>query len=148
MINQHNSPESDNALNPTLANACVDLRQRKCQFTHQPTVPEPENHGNHRSLGTAVAARFVNTVITRTGEPVYVPLTTNLGLKYKRRLLYFPKDFDELTFDDFVDTGAQSSAIPETDLRKIRLLAPQSIVKEGPAPNIQIMVANGQLITP
>ena len=57
-------------------------------------------------------------------------------------------DFGELTLDGLVDTGALSRAIPEADLRKIRLLAPQSIVKEGPAPNFQIMVANGQLETP
>ena len=56
--------------------------------------------------------------------------------------------FGEVTVDGLVDTGALSSAIPEADLRKIRLLAPQSIVKEGPAPNFQIMVANGQLETP
>ena len=61
---------------------------------------------------------------------------------------YFPIDFGELALDGLVDTGALSSAIPETDLRKIQLLAPQSIVKEGPAPNLQIMVANGQLETP
>ena len=63
-------------------------------------------------------------------------------------MLYYPIVFDELTLDGHVDTGAVSSAIPETDLRKIRLLAPQSIVKEGPAPNFQIMVAIGQLETP
>ena len=57
-------------------------------------------------------------------------------------------DFGELTLNGLVDTRALSSAIPEADLRKIRLLAPQSIVKEGPAPNFQIMVANGQLETP
>ena len=57
-------------------------------------------------------------------------------------------DFGELTIYVLVDTGALSSAIPEADLRKIQLLAPQSIVKEGPAPNFQIMVANGQLETP
>ena len=33
------------------------------------------------------------------------------------------------------------------DLRKIRLLSPQSVIREGPPPNIQIMVANGQLET-
>ena len=104
--------------------------------------------GPQVSLATAVTARFVNTLVTRTGEPDYVSLTTNLGLKYKRRMLYFPMDFGELTLDGLVDTGALSSAIPEADLRKIRLLAPQSIVKEGPAPNFQIMVANGQLETP
>ena len=63
-------------------------------------------------------------------------------------MLYFPMDFGELTLDGLVDTGALSSAIPEADLRKIRLLAAQSIIKEGPAPNFQIMVANGQLETP
>ena len=57
-------------------------------------------------------------------------------------------DFGELTIDGLIDTGALSSAIPEADLRKIRLLAPQSIVKKGPAPTFQIMVANGQLETP
>ena len=63
-------------------------------------------------------------------------------------MLYFPMDFGELTLDGLVDTGVLSSAIPEADLRKIRLLAPQSIIKEGPAPNFQIMVANGQLEVP
>ena len=57
-------------------------------------------------------------------------------------------DFGELTLDGLIDTGAHSSAIQEADLKKIRLLAPQSIVKEGPAPSFQIMVANGDLETP
>ena len=87
-------------------------------------------------------------MVTKQGEPTYIPLSTNLGLKYKRRMLYFPMDFGELTIDGLVDTGALSSAIPEADLRKIRLLAPKSIIKEGPAPGFQIMVANGQLETP
>ena len=63
-------------------------------------------------------------------------------------MLYFPKDFGELTIDGLIDTGALSSAIPEMDLRKIRLLSPQSVIREGPPPNFQIMVANGQLETP
>ena len=135
-----------------LAKARVDPWQNetppRCQKTH--TGPNNEFHrvGQQVSLATAVAARFVNTLITRTGEPEYVPLTTNLGLKYKRRMLYFPMDFGELTLDGLVDTGALSRAIPEVDLRKIRLLAPQSIVKEDPATIFQIMVANGQLETP
>ena len=57
-------------------------------------------------------------------------------------------DFGELTLVGLVETGALSSAIPEADLRKIQLLALQSFIKEGPAPNFQIMVANGQLETP
>ena len=89
----------------------------------------------------------MNTLVMRTGKPDYVPLTTYLGLKYKRRMLSSPKEFAELTIDGLVDTGALSSPIPQNDLRKIRLLAPQSI-KERPAPNFQILVANGQLENP
>ena len=57
-------------------------------------------------------------------------------------------DFEELNFDGLIDTGALSSAIPEVDLRKIRLTAPNTILKEGPPPDFQIMVANGQLEAP
>ena len=63
-------------------------------------------------------------------------------------MLYFPMEVGELTLDGLVETVALSSAIPEADLRKIRLLAPQSITMESTAPNLQIMVANGQLETP
>ena len=63
-------------------------------------------------------------------------------------MLSFPMDFGELTLDGLVDTGALSSAFPEADLRTIRLLALQSIIEEGPAPNFQITVANGQLENP
>ena len=39
-------------------------------------------------------------------------------------------DSGELTVDGLIDTGALSSAIPQADLKQLRLLAPQSIVKE------------------
>ena len=90
---------------------------------------------------------FLHILVEKQGEPSYVPLSTNLSLKFKRRMLYSPMDFGELTLDGLIDTGAHSSPIPEADLRKIRLLAPQSIVKEGPAPSFQTMVANGDLET-
>ena len=57
-------------------------------------------------------------------------------------------DFVELNIDGLKDTGALSSAIPEADLRKIRLLASHTILNEGPPPEFQIMVANGQLEAP
>ena len=93
-------------------------------------------------------SQFQNILITREGEPDCIPLSTSINLKCKKRMLYFPMDFGELTIDGLIDTGALSSAIPEMDLRKIRLLSPQSVIREGPPPNFQIMVANGQLETP
>ena len=146
------SYEIDQALNMVLAKARVDPWQHDTPLRRQITHTEPDDEfhrvGRQVFLATAVAARFVDTLITRTGEPDYVPLTTNLVLKYKRRMFYFPMDFGELTLDGLVETGTLSSAIPDPDLRKIRLLAPQSIIKEGPAPNFQIMIANGQLESP
>ena len=61
---------------------------------------------------------------------------------------YFPMDFEKLTLDGLIDTGALTSAISEQDLNKIKLLAPEAITDTGPAPNFQIRVANGQLETP
>ena len=146
------SPEIDRNLNTHLSTAAVDAWQTPRVLPSTTTSAEPKAQLPPDrpvvTLTATVEERFVNTLISRDGEPDYVPLTTNLGLKYKRRMLYFPMDFGELTLDGLVDTGALSSAIPEADLRRIRLVAPQSIIKEGPAPNFQIMVANGQLETP
>ena len=139
-------------LSTKLSLASVDPWQNVRINTHSATQEEIAEELPHNgplvTLTATMEERYVNTLISRNGEPDYVPLITNLGLKYKRRMLYFPMDFGELTLDGLVDTGALSSAIPEADLRKIRLLAPQSIIKEGPAPNFQIMVANGQLENP
>ena len=142
----------DQLLNIKLSMASVDPWQNVRINTHPPFQEEITEELPHNeplvTLTATVEERFVNTLISRKGEPDYVPLTTILGLKYKRRMLYFPVDFGEQTSDGLVDTGALSSAISEADLRKIRLLARQSIIKEGPAPNFQTMVATGQLETP
>ena len=91
---------------------------------------------------------FQIVLITKDGEPDCIPLSTNINPKCKKRMLCFPMDFGELTIDGLIDTGALSSAIPEMDLRIIRLLSPQSVIREGQPPNFQIMVANGQLEIP
>ena len=57
-------------------------------------------------------------------------------------------DFEKLTLDGLIDTGALTSAISEQDLNKIKFLAPEAITDTGPAPNFQIMIGNGQLETP
>ena len=61
---------------------------------------------------------FLHYLVKQQRELSYVPLSTNLGLKIKRRMLYFPMDFGELMLDGLIDTGAHSSAIPEVDLGK------------------------------
>ena len=84
-----------------------------------------------------------NHLTTDEGNNImYLNLSTNLTLKKKRHMYYFPMDFKKLTLDGLNDTVA--SAISEADLNKIKLLSNEAIKDTGPAPNFQIMVANGQ----
>ena len=57
-------------------------------------------------------------------------------------------DAGELTLDGATDTGALTSAIQEADLRKIRLLMPQTILYDGPTLDFQRKATNGHLETP
>ena len=69
-------------------------------------------------------------------------------MKRKRHMYYMPMDFEKLTLDGLIDTGALTCAISEQDLNKIKLLANEAIKDTSPPPNFQIMVANGQLEVP
>ena len=44
--------------------------------------------------------------VTPDGLTKFLPLSTNLPLKDKRKMLYFPMDFGELNIDVLIDTGA------------------------------------------
>ena len=92
--------------------------------------------------------QFQKVLFTKDGEPDCKPLSTNTNLNCKKCMLYFPMNFGELTIDRLIDTEASSSAIPGIDLRKIRLLSPQCVIREGPPPNFQVLVAKGHLETP
>ena len=108
--------------------------------------PRPQNQQRHTA---AIDDQILPQLqVTPDGFTRFLPLSSTLPLKNKRKMLYFSMDFGELNIDGLIDTGALSSAIPEADLRKIRLLAPHTILNEGPPPEFQIMVANGQLEAP
>ena len=75
----------------------------------------------------------------------FLTLSTKLPIKNKRKTLNFLMDNGELKIDGFINTGALSSANPKADLRMIWLLAPHIKMNEGPSPEFQFMVANGQV---
>ena len=58
--------------------------------------------------------------------------------------------FGDLTIDGLIDTSALSNCIPisKVDFKQIKKISLQQILKEGPPPDFQIMVAKGQLETP
>ena len=63
-------------------------------------------------------------------------------------MYYIPMDFQKLTLDGLIVTEALTSAISETDLNIIKLLASEANKETGYPPYFQIMVANGQLEVP
>ena len=108
--------------------------------------PRPQNQ--QRQTAVIDDQNLLQLQVTPEGLTKFLPLSTNLPLKNKRKMLHFPMDFGELNTDGLIDTGALSSATPEADLLNIRLLAPHTILNEGPLPEFQIMIANGQLEAP
>ena len=88
---------------------------------------------------------------TPDGSIKILPISTNLHPKNKRKMLYFPLDFGDLTIlkmEGLNYTGALSSAISQTKVEQIKQRAPQKTLKERPPTGFQIMMANGQLETP
>ena len=108
--------------------------------------PRPQNQ--QRQTAVIDDQLLPQLQVTPDGITRFIPLSTSLPLKNNRKMLYFPMDFEELNIDGLIHTGALSGAISEADLRKIRFLAPHTILNEGPPPEFQIMVANGQLEAP
>ena len=141
----------------TDAHVSVALRQALIDlWTVNPHLPDtsallnfrPRPQNQQRQTAVNDDQILPQLQVTPDGLTRFLPLSTNLPLKNKRKMLYFPMDFWDLNIDGLIDTGALSSAIPEADLRKIRKLAPQTILNEGPPPEYQIMVANEQLEAP
>ena len=57
-------------------------------------------------------------------------------------------DIGKLTFDSFIETGVLTGVISEVDLRKVQLLAGQTIINERQPTEFQILVASGHPETP
>ena len=130
--------------------ALTDLRTVNPHLPDTSALPnfQPRPQNQQRQIAVIDDQILPQLQVTPDGLTKFLPLSTNLPLKNKRKMLYFPMDFGELNIDGLIDTSALSSAIPETDLRKIRLLAPHTILNEGPPPEFHIMVANGHLEEP
>ena len=141
---------TDAHLSDALRYALIDL------WTVNPHLPDtsalpnfpPRPQTEQRQIPVIDDQIIAKLQVTTDGLTRFLSLPTNLPLQKKRKMLYFPMVFRELNIDGLIDTGALSGAIREADLHKIRLLAPHTILNEGPSPEFQIMVANGQLETP
>ena len=134
---------TDAHVSDAIRHALIDLWTVKPHLPDTSALPNfrPKPQNQHRQTAVIEDQILPQLQVTPDG----LPLSRILPIKNKRKMLYFPMDFGELNIDGLIDTGALSSAIPEADIRKILLLAPHTILNEGPPPEFQTMVANGQL---
>ena len=110
--------------NYNLSQAFIVLWQPNLEVNTPEEIAELQHESEPQDKnGLPDEMAFLHVLVVKEGEPAYIPLSTILGRKDKRRMLYFPMDFGELTIEGLIDTEALSSAIPESDLRKIRFLA-------------------------
>ena len=98
--------------------ALIDL------WTENPQVPctsalpnfQPRPQNQQMQIAVIDNQTFPQLEVTPHGITMFLPLSTNLPLKNRRKILYFPRAFGELNIDGLIDTGALSGAFPEANL--------------------------------
>ena len=76
-----------------------------------------------------------------------IPIFSAVTLKKKKKMLFAPMDFRDLTLDALIDSGALVNFISETDNNNIFQMSPKDIVKELEPPHFKIQIANGDIET-
>ena len=89
---------------------------------NSPTQDEPQ------SYPTAQIAESL-TKDSVTNEQC-IPIFSAVTLKKKKKMLFAPMDFQDLTLDALIDSGALVNCVSETDYNKISQMSPKDIVKE------------------
>ena len=77
-----------------------------------------------------------------------VPIFSAIALKRKKKILYAPMVFQNLTLYALIDSGALVNCISEVDYRKIHQMSSKDIVKEMEPPPFKLQVANGDIEAP
>ena len=108
--------------------------------THKPDQDEDWIHTNKQLNEIAITD-------PETSEKCK-PIFSAIHLKKKRKMLFAPMDFNNLSVDALVDSGALVNCLPESELQKIKSVSPDNILKEIDPPAFKLQVANGDIETP
>ena len=100
----------------------------------------------HNDFPTALNS-IKEYITERDGDP-YIPLHSTIVLKNRRRMLYWPLEFGELTMDGLVNSGAFINAMSWSDYNAIKMNSDNCVIKEYPQPPFKIECANAQLEQP
>ena len=115
-------------------------------------MSEEDTHGSTRSpIFHDNFPTFLNSIkeyVTEKDGNTYIPLHSTKVLKNRRRMLYLPLEFGELTMDGFVDSGAFINAMSWSDYNAFKMNSDNCVIKEYPQPPFNIECANAQLEQP
>ena len=127
--------------------ALIDIWTVNPQLPDTSSIPNFQPGAqNQQNQVTVIADQTLPQLqVTPDGLKRFLPLSTNLPLGNNRKMLNLKLDFGELNIDGLIDTSALLSAISEADLPRIRIMAPNTVLNEGPLPEFHFVVANGQL---
>ena len=117
-----------------------------------PQMPEKDTYG---STGSPILhdnfPTFLNSIkeyVTEKDGNNYLPLHSTIILKNRRRMLYLPLVFGELTMDGLVDSGVFINAMSWSDYNAIKMNSDNCVIKGYPQPPFKIECANAQLEQP
>ena len=140
---QNDSQSENEVEDPRLIEtATMNMQSGSPSGAENVTPPQDEP----QSYPTAQIAEYL------TRDPVTnehcIPIFSAVTLKKKKKMLFAPMDFQDLTLDALIDSGALVNCISETDYNKILQMSPKDIVKELEPPTFKLQVANGDIETP
>ena len=120
------------------------------QSSSQP--PEEVNFGSTKtpmfSDEFPSSLKSIKKYIAEKDGDTYIPLHSTIILKKRRRMLYLPLEFGEMTMDGLVDSGAFINAMSWSDYNAIKMNNDNCMLKKYPQPPFKIECANAQLEQP
>ena len=116
------------------------------QTTEEDTHDTTKIPISHSDFPTALNS--IKEYITERDGDTYIPLHSTIVLKNRRRMLYLPLEFGELTMDGLVDSGAFINAMSWSNYNAIKMNSNNCVRKKYPQPPLKIECANAQLEQP
>ena len=142
-LSQNDSQSENEVEDPRpIETATTNMQSGSPTGAENDTPPQDEP----QSYPTAQIAEYL-TRDSVTNEQC-IPIFSAVTLKKKKKMLLAPMDFQDLTLDALIDSGALVNCISETDYNKIFQMFPKDIVKELEPPPFKLQVANGDIETP
>ena len=118
----------------TIAN---QIKHNNAQNDQQsPPQTKEDTHGSTQALISQTISPHLSTLsksmsLKRMERRIY-PIHSTIILKKKRRMLYLPLEFGEITMDGLVDSGAFINAMSWSDYNAIKMNSDSCLIKEYP----------------